>query len=106
METTVERRVSARKPARVYFNKYIDGHPYLCEAVDLSSSGMLLRRVGEPDASRACYAFEMADERGGERIWLCATPVWSQGDFEAVRFVAPSDRDKALLEGLLEGLDA
>ncbi len=102
MET--ERRAAPRRSARVYLNKYIDGHPYLCEALSLSATGMLIRRVAEPDAPRACYALELAPgplEPGEERIWLCASPVWSAGDFEALRFVAQSDRDRTLLEGLM-----
>jgi hypothetical protein len=102
MET--ERRAAPRRSAHVYLNKYIDGHPYLCEALSLSATGMLIRRVAEPDAPRACYALELAKgplDPGQERIWLCASPVWSAGDFEALEFVAQSDRDRALLEGLM-----
>jgi hypothetical protein len=99
-----ERRAAPRRSARVYFNKYIDGQPHLCEALEMSTSGMLVRRVGEPDAPRACYAVELAPgplDHGDERIWLCASPVWRQGDLEALAFVAQSDRDRALYDGLL-----
>ena len=95
----LDRRAAPRKSAHVYFNKYIDGHPYLCEAVELSATGMLLRRVLEPDASRACYALELAGAGEGpdlERIWLCASPVWSAGAFEAVKFIAPPTPRKLL----------
>jgi hypothetical protein len=99
-----ERRAAPRSSARVYFNKYIDGHPHLCEAVELSSTGMLVRRIHEPDAPRAAYAIELAPgplQAGDERVWLCASPVWSAGDLEALRFVECSDRDRALLEGVV-----
>ena len=99
-----ERRTSPRAKASVYFNKYIDGRPHLCEAVELSSTGMLLRRIHEPDAERAAYAVEIA--AGGERVWLCASPVWSRGDLEALRFVECSERDQAALDGLLARLAA
>jgi hypothetical protein len=102
MET--ERRAAPRSSARVYFNKYIDGHPHLCEAVELSSTGMLVRRIHEPDAPRAAYAVELAPgplEAGAERLWLCASPVWSTGELEALRFVECSDRDRALLDDLV-----
>jgi hypothetical protein len=107
MET--ERRAAPRRSAHVYFNKYIDGHPYLCEAVELSASGMLVRRVNEPDAPRACYALELAAGPlgpGDERIWLCASPVWSAGELEALEFVAQSARDRELLEGLMSAVAA
>lgn len=105
----IERRAAPRRPANVYFNKYIDGQPYLCEALDVSESGMLLRRVAEPDASRACYAIELAAgplSPGEARLWLCASPVWQAGDLEAVRFVAQSDRDRKELRGLLDRVAA
>lgn len=107
MET--ERRAAPRRSAHVYFNKYIDGQPHLCEAVELSASGMLLRKIHEPEAPRACYALELAAGPmgpGEERIWLCASPVWSEGGFEALRFVAQSDRDRTLLDGLMEQVSA
>lgn len=100
----IERRAAPRSTAHVYFNKYIDGRPHLCEAVELSSTGMLARRIHEPDAPRAAYAVELAPGplgEGEERLWLCASPVWSAGEFEALRFIECSDRDRALLEGLL-----
>jgi hypothetical protein len=100
----LDRRAAPRTEARIYFNKYIDGHPHLCEAVELSMTGMLVRRVLEPDAQRAAYAVEIAPgplEHGGERVWLCATPVWSAGDLEALRFVECSDKDRALLDAML-----
>ncbi len=104
-----ERRAAPRRSAQVYFNKYIDGHPYLCEALELSETGMLIRRVAEPDTKSACYALELAAGPlmpGEERIWLCASPVWQRGSVEALRFVAQSDRDRALLLGLIDRVAA
>ena len=101
---TRERRAAPRSSTRIYFNKYIDGFPYLCEALELSSTGMLVRRIHAPDADRAAYAVELAEgplHPGDARVWLCATPVWSSGDLEALRFVECSDRDRALLEGIM-----
>jgi hypothetical protein len=104
-----ERRAAPRRAAHVYFNKYIDGQPYLCEAVEMSATGMLVRRVAEPDTSRACYALEIAAgpmTPGDARIWLCAAPVWQQGDIEALRFVAHSDRDRDALLDLIDRVAA
>jgi hypothetical protein len=105
----LERRAAHRAEARVYFNKYIDGRPHLCEAVELSSTGMLARLVSEPDAPRAAYAIELAPGPLGPsepRVWLCASPVWRTGDLEALRFVECSARDQALLDALLARLAA
>jgi hypothetical protein len=117
-----DRRAAPRSRSAVYFNKYIDGQPYLCEALELSTSGMLVRRVHEPDAPRACYAVELAlvDVRGsgaasgpspqtpveGDRLWLCASSVWSDGELEALRFVAQSDDDRRRMERLIAATSA
>lgn len=88
----------------MYVNKYIDGHPYLCEAVEISSTGMLVRRVHEPDAPRAAYAFEMAPgplSDGEARVWLCASSVWQNDELEAVSFVGQSERDRELVQALI-----
>jgi hypothetical protein len=97
-----DRRAAPRTRSAVYFNKYIDGQPYLCEALELSSSGMLVRRVREPDAPRACYAVELAPgAEAADRLWLCAAPVWSDGELEALRFVAQSDDDRRRMDRLI-----
>ena len=104
-----ERRAAPRRSAQVYFNKYIDGQPYLCESLEISETGMLIRRVAEPDTSRACYAIELAAgplEAGEARLWLCASPVWQSGDLEALRFVAQSPRDLEALVGILDRVAA
>ena len=103
MET--ERRSAPRSPASIYFNKYIDGQPHLCEALSLSSTGMLVRKVHEPEGARACYAIEIAPFSEGEGVWLCATPVWSSGPFEALGFVGQSPRDRERIEALIAGLE-
>jgi hypothetical protein len=104
----VDRRSSPRTPVHVYFNKYIDGVPYLCEALELSMSGMLVRRVNEPDRDLACYAVELAAEGevadAKERVWLCASPVWSCGRFEALTFVGQSHIDRLRLADLVARL--
>ncbi len=104
MET--ERRSAPRSPASIYFNKYIDGQPHLCEAIELSATGMLVRKVHEPEAARACYAIEIAPGSEGEGVWLCATPVWSSGPFEALGFVGQSPRDRERVEALIAGLSS
>jgi hypothetical protein len=106
----VERRVSPRRPANLFFNKYIDGHPHACEALEISATGMLVRKIHEPDQERACYAIELAPAADLESgvsppsVWLCATPVWSLGPVEALRFVAQSPEDAARLEALAGSL--
>ncbi|AKT41068.1 PilZ domain-containing protein [Chondromyces crocatus] len=98
-----ERRIAPRKPVRVLFNKYIDRYPHLGEILEISSSGMLTRTIHHPDAARACYAIELAPAEGEvPPVWLCARRVWTDGDLEALAFVAPSEADRERLEALFE----
>ena len=98
-----DRRSSRRTRVGLFCNQYIDGFPYLSEALEVSMTGALVRRVLGPEVDRACYALELGAERaeGADPVWLCATPVWRQGPFEAVRFVAQTLSDKLRLANLL-----
>jgi hypothetical protein len=82
-------------------NQYIDGVPHLVEAVELSSTGVLVRRILGPETSRASYAIELAAEGKRSAVFLCARPIWQDGDLEALGFVAPSPLDKSRLADLL-----
>lgn len=44
----IELRQQRRRPVNLLVNKYVDGVPHLCRAVNLSASGMLLYKIGEP----------------------------------------------------------
>lgn len=83
---------------RFYFNKYIDGIPHACEALELSQSGLVARRIGEPDSLTRVVALELDD--GRERVWVCAEPVHREGELEVLRFVATSEADRARLARL------
>jgi hypothetical protein len=99
-----ERRAAPRSPARVLFNRYVDGQPQICEAVELSTTGMLARRVHAPEPARDTWLLEMAPgplQPGEERAWVCATPVWQKGEHEALSFVECSDRDRELIEAMV-----
>lgn len=99
-----ERRRAARRAVQLYFNKYIDGVPYTCEALELSTSGVLLRKIAEPDVVRDAYAVEIGPEYAApeERLWLYATLVWSLGPYEALGFVGPSRENHRRLLDLIE----
>jgi hypothetical protein len=83
---------------RFYFNKYIDGIPHVCEALELSQSGLVARRIGEPESLVGVVALELDD--GAERVWVCAERVHREGELEVLRFVATSSADRARLSRL------
>lgn len=99
-----DRRSSRRTHVGLFCNQYIDGFPYLTEALEMSMSGALVRRVLGPEVDRACYALELGASEGTtdvDPVWVCATPVWRHGPFEAVQFVAQTLADKLRLANLL-----
>ena len=99
----IERRTARRAAARLFCNQYIDGTPLLGEALELSMTGALLRRINGPDVDRACYAIEMGHQT--DRVWLCATPVWRRGEYEAVRFIGQAPHDRLRLAHLVRTCD-
>ena len=110
----VDRRAAPRSPAHVFFKKYMDGLPYLCEALEISMSGMLVRNLHGRVTQRACYAVELmhpeapddADPGAStpQSIWLIATPVWTRGDYQALSFVCRSRLDRLRLADLMTTL--
>lgn len=43
-----ERRHQDRRPVDIFINRFINGYPYLCQALDVSTAGMRLRPLHEP----------------------------------------------------------
>jgi hypothetical protein len=62
-----EQRRDARKPIDIVLNKYINGEPHLCRAVNVSRGGMLLHRVFEPDRMHHAVVLEF-QLPGSERV--------------------------------------
>jgi hypothetical protein len=43
-----DRRRERRAALDVFANRFLEGHPYLCHATDISRKGMRIRRLNEP----------------------------------------------------------
>ena len=101
----IERRAARRATTHLFCNQYIDGMPCLSEAIELSMNGALVRRVLGPSLDRASYALEIAEPGSQDaRVWLCASPVWRIGNYEALRFVSQSEADRLRLADLLQSV--
>jgi hypothetical protein len=96
------RRANRARLGRVLFNKYIDGYPHLAELVDLSSTGMLVRRINEPEHPRDFFPLEIGIPGTSERMWLWARRVWSNGNQEALRFVGIDPIDRARIGRIVD----
>ena len=55
----------------LFLNKYIDGFPYLASLIEMSVSGMLVRKIHEPCVPKDFYSVELGIPwEPGERLWL------------------------------------
>jgi hypothetical protein len=101
-----DRRRSPRTRVDLFINKYIDGYPHLCRAIEVSDGGVLVERVNEPEIEREFYpveigVMEVEGERAPERIWLWARQVWRDGARQALRFVGAEEHDVERLRRVL-----
>ena len=92
-----DRRAALRKPIRIFFNKYILGHPHLCETLDLSATGLLARSVGEPDDLLQSFSMELRLPGEKHSAWVWAQGVWRRGRSQAFEFAGASE-DLARIE--------
>jgi len=97
---SLERRVDGRHaPRGVFANKYIDGIPHIVELVDVSSSGLQVRRILEPESRVETYPLELCI--GGVTLWAWTRRVWRRGNREALRIVSADPLDRARLRKFL-----
>ena len=92
-----ERRSARRAGTNILLNKYIDGFPYACRAIDISTSGILVRRISEPELARETYPLEIGIPGADAPIWVWSRPVWNRGPRQALRFVAMAAKDREVL---------
>ena len=89
----------------ILINKYIDGEPHVCRAVNVSAGGMLLYKVFEPDVDQEEVSLEF-QLPGSQRVLRCdgvtlAEHKWARA--HGVRFTRIASEDRALLDQFLRG---
>lgn len=100
-----DKRNERRSPINILCNKYIEGEPHVCRAVNLSRGGMLLYKVFEPDVAQEEVSLEF-QLPGSQRILrtdgvLLAEHRWARA--HGVRFTRMADEDRELIERYLRG---
>ena len=83
----------------LFANKYIDGIPHVVELLDVSASGLSVRRILEPESPTLTYPLEVCF--GGSTLWAWTRRVWRRGNREALRIVSASALDRARLQKFL-----
>jgi hypothetical protein len=102
-----DNRRDRRMPISILLNKYIDGEPHVCRAVNVSPGGMLLYKVFEPDVPHSEVSLEF-QLPGSPRIVrvdgvTLAEHPWARA--HGVRFTRMSDEDRELVGRYLRGDD-
>ena len=85
----------------VLLNKYVGGFPFAVSLLDLSETGIRVRRLLEPDTDDARVALEIEVPRTGDRLWLWAREVWKSGSRQALTFSGLTEGDRAMLHSIL-----
>jgi hypothetical protein len=100
-----DNRRDRRMPLNILLNKYIDGEPHVCRAVNVSRGGMLLYKVFEPDVAHTEVSLEF-QLPGSARVLRAdgvtlAEHRWARA--HGVRFTAMADEDRDLIDRYLRG---
>ena len=92
-----ERRNETRRATDLMFNKYIEGRPYLCHALNISGGGLLAATHCEPERQPESYAVELRFPGQDRSTWLWARTVRRDDRQQAMAFMALADADRAAL---------
>ena len=92
-----ERRRSNRLNLDLFFNKFLNGHPYLCRTLDVSPSGLLATTFTEPRDQPDIFPLELRLPNSQESLWLWARTVRRSGHHQAMKFEKMGRRERAKL---------
>lgn len=92
-----DRRTGNRAPVDLFMNRFLEGHPYLCVARDVSETGMRLRPLLGPRLPTHFVGLQF-QLPGSEDILTASGEVIREGNEEqAIRFThMPVDSRRAL----------
>lgn len=104
MSLMIDHRQQRRRPVNFLLNKYVDGTPHLCRAVNLSSAGMLLHKIGEPELAAGTVELEfvMPDTDTVVRLRGQVLSELPSARAHAVRFTYLSREVQELIDALFE----
>lgn len=100
----LEKRADRRMPVDLVLNKYINGEPHLCRAVNMSRGGMLLRKVLEPSVPhhRVMLEFQLPGSEQVIRVEGVALMDGPQSRAVGVRFTRMSPEATQLVDRFLQ----
>lgn len=93
-----DRRRVHRKPLDIFFNKFIEGYPFLCRSVDVSTTGILVETFSEPAAVAQRFPLELRLPGDEQTLWIWARAVRKSACQQALEFVTVSEAARSRLE--------
>ncbi|HEY5956224.1 MAG TPA: PilZ domain-containing protein [Polyangiaceae bacterium] len=93
-----DRRKHPRKQVDLFFNKFLDGHPYLCRAIDLSEKGLLAVTYSEPEVAAGSFPLELRLPGQKRSLWVWARTVRRTAKQHAIEFLRLDPRDRRDLD--------
>jgi hypothetical protein len=98
-----DRRSQRRIPLDVLANRFLDGHPYLCQTRDISRQGLRLRRFGEPKANPRFVGLQFQLPGSPEILTASGEVVFNDEDSRTVglRFTHLSPKVAAAIDDYL-----
>jgi hypothetical protein len=97
-----DRRTTCRRPVDVFFNRFLDGYPYLCLGIDLSHRAILIETFSEPESKAERFPLELRFPDDQQSLWLWARRLWRSGQREALEFVSMSGPARKRIERYLD----
>ena len=98
-----DKRKKNRAPLDVYLNKYVGGVPYMARAADISTDGVSLAHLIEPQHHKKRVGLQFQLPGTEEVIYAEGEVVreWLGSDVEGsgVRFTLLTERHRRLIEG-------
>ena len=100
-----DKRLDFRVPVDFVLNKYVQGRPFLCRAVNLSRCGLLLHRVFEPknNETKVGLQFELPGE---DRVITCGGEIVYEHDWlsaSGIRFTDVDSKHQKLIDAFIRG---
>ncbi|MEN9579477.1 MAG: hypothetical protein RJA70_2486 [Pseudomonadota bacterium] len=85
-----KRRGATRKSIDIFINKYLAGYPYLCRALDVSTSGIRVETFAEPVLGTDRYSLALRLPGEEDTLWIWAKPVRVTGREQSLEFLSTS----------------
>jgi len=101
-----EKRKTGRAPLDIYLNKYVGGVPYMARTSDISSEGVSLAHLIEPQHQGRKVGLQFQLPGSAELIYAEGEVVreWagSKAERSGVRFTLLSERHRRMIDAFVE----